>query len=195
MVSELALLRFGGFRFTGFVLQDVFASILVGVNSDDAVNDLGHCSCVVSLRFVKQVLLPAKILDRCYIIEARTTMETHDTNRLVAVTFEPEESPSPPQTPRRLRPAPQQPAAVIAHQIAVEDDERRFAQSTTWRSCCVTVDRRAVSYFGQLGFALLVIVFCIVQLSRDSDCATWAKYSPVLMLVIGAMLPSPKLHD
>ena len=118
-------------------------------------------------------------------------MDPHSENRLVGVKFEPEESPSPLQTPRRPRPAPVQPSAVIAHQIEVEDDERRFAHETT----CVTVDRRAVSYFGQLGFALLVIVFCIVQLSRDSDCATWAKYSPVLMLVIGAMLPSPKLHD
>ena len=124
-------------------------------------------------------------------------MDTHDTNRLVAVTFEPEESPSPPQTPRRLRPAPQQreSSAMTAHKIEVDNQERKFAHETTWRSCCVTVDKRAVSYFGQLGFALLVIVFCIVQLSRDSDCATWAKYSPVLMLVIGAMLPSPKLHD
>ena len=84
---------------------------------------------------------------------------------------------------------------MTAHKREVDNEERKFAHETTWRSCCVTVDRRAVSYFGQLGFALLVIVFCIVQLSRDSDCATWAKYSPVLMLVIGAMLPSPKLHD
>ena len=44
-MSELALLCFGGFRLAGFVLQDVFTPILIGVNSDDAVNDLGHCSC------------------------------------------------------------------------------------------------------------------------------------------------------
>ena len=71
-------------------------------------------------------------------------METHDTNRLVAVTFEPEESPSPPQTPRRLRPAPQgsEESAITAHKIQVEDDERKFDHETTWRSCCVTVDRR-----------------------------------------------------
>ena len=43
-------------------------------------------------------------------------------NRLVAVTFDTPEGESPPQTPRRQRPAP--PSAVIAHQIAVDDAAR-----------------------------------------------------------------------
>ena len=74
-----------------------------------------------------------------------------DTNRLVTVEFEPEESPSPMQTPRRLRPAPLQPrepSAVTAHKFAVEDDERKFQHETGWRSCCWTVDKRALLYFG-----------------------------------------------
>ena len=42
MVSELALLLFGGFRLAGLVLEDVFTPILICVNSNDAVDCLGH---------------------------------------------------------------------------------------------------------------------------------------------------------
>ena len=124
-------------------------------------------------------------------------MEPHDTNRLVTVEFEPEESPSPIQTPRRLRPAPLQrePAAVTAHKFAVEDDERRFQHETTWRSCCLTVDKRALLYFGQMGVGILIIAFCISMLIMDDSCNSFARYSPLLTLVVGIMLPAPKLHD
>ncbi len=124
-------------------------------------------------------------------------MDPHDTNRLVTVTFDPEESPSPLQTPRRLRPAPLQrePAAVIAHKIQVEDEERRFAHETTWRSCCLTVDKRALLYFGQMGVGILIIAFCISMLIMDDSCDSFARYSPLLTLVVGIMLPAPKLHD
>ena len=125
-------------------------------------------------------------------------MEPHDTNRLVTVEFEPEESPSPMQTPRRLRPAPLQPrepSAVTAHKFAVEDDERKFAHETTWRSCCLTVDKRALLYFGQMGVGILIIGFCIAMLATDDSCDSFARYSPLLTLVVGIMLPAPKLHD
>ena len=124
-------------------------------------------------------------------------METHDTNRLVAVTFEPEESPSPPQTPRRLRPAPQQreSSAMTAHKIEVDNQERKFAHETGWRSCCWTVDKRALLYFGQMGVVILIIAFLHTMLATDDSCDSFARYSPLLTLVVGIMLPAPKLHD
>jgi hypothetical protein len=121
-------------------------------------------------------------------------MDPHDTNRLVAVTFEPEESPSPPQTPRRLRPQ-RESSAVIAHKIQVDAEERKFAHETTWRSCCLTVDKRALLYFGQMGVGILIIGFCIAMLATDDSCDSFARYSPLLTLVVGIMLPAPKLHD
>ena len=99
-------------------------------------------------------------------------MDPHAENQLMGVEFEPEESPSPMQTPRRLRPAPLQPrepSAVTAHKFAVEDDERRFAHETTWRSCCLTVDKRALLYFGQMGVGILIIGFCIAMLATDDS--------------------------
>ena len=125
-------------------------------------------------------------------------MDPHASNQLIGVTFENEESPSPLQTPRRLRPAPLQPrepSAVTAHKFAVEDVERKFAHETTWRSCCLTVDKRALLYFGQMGVGILIITFCVAMLIQNQDCDTFARYSPLLALVVGIMLPAPKFHD
>ena len=121
-------------------------------------------------------------------------------NRLVAVTFDSPESESPPQTPRRLRPAliplqPREPSAVTAHKIAVEDEERRFVHATTWRSCCLTVDKRVLLYFGQMGIGIVIIAFCLAMLIKNENCETFSRYSPLLTFIIGIMLPAPKLHD
>ena len=124
-------------------------------------------------------------------------MDPHSENRLVAVSFDTPESPSPPQTPRRLRPAALQreSSAITAHKIAVDDEERRFQHETGWRSCCWTVDKRALLYFGQKGVGILIIEFCVTMLIQNQDCVTFSHYSPLLTLVVGIMIPAPKLHD
>ena len=123
-------------------------------------------------------------------------MDPHDTNQLMAVSFDPPESPSPPQTPRRLRPAaplPRESSAVIAHKIEVEDDERKFAHETTWKSCCVTVDRRAVSFFSQLILSVAVVAFCIIMLATNQNCETFSRWSPLLLLIVGIWVPAPHM--
>ena len=125
-------------------------------------------------------------------------MDPHAENRLVAVSFDAPEGESPPQTPRRLRPAPLQPrepSAVTAHKFAVEDDERKFQHETGWRSCCWTVDKRALLYFGQMGIGIVIIAFCLAMLIQNENCETFSRYSPLLTFVVGIMLPAPKLHD
>ena len=84
---------------------------------------------------------------------------------------------------------------ILRGKIQVEDDERKFAHETTWRSCCLTVDKRALLYFGQMGVGILIIAFCVAMLIQNQDCDTFARYSPLLTLVVGIMLPAPKLHD
>ena len=127
-------------------------------------------------------------------------MDPHASNQLIGVAFDPPESESPPQTPRRIRPAPillqpREPSAVTAHKIAVEDEERRFVHATTWRSCCLTVDKRALLYFGQMGVGIVIIAFCLAMLIKNENCETFSRYSPLLTFIIGIMLPAPKLHD
>ena len=121
-------------------------------------------------------------------------MDTHAENQLIGVAFDSPDSPSPPQTPRRKRPAPLQPAAVIAHQIAVEDDERDYQHKTTWRSCCLVLDKRATIFFAQLTCSVIVVGFCIGMLVVNDDCNTFSRWSPLLVLILGVWLPQPSLR-
>ena len=107
-------------------------------------------------------------------------------NRLVAVTFDAPESPSPPQTPRRLRPARE---AVIAHQIAVDDDERAYQHKTT----CPVLDKRTTIFFSQLICSLIIVGFCVGMLVKNQDCPTFSRWSPLLVLILGVWLPQPSI--
>ena len=117
-------------------------------------------------------------------------------NRLVAVTFEPPDEDTHPQTPqpKRLRQH-REPSIVTAHKLHVDDEERKSTHETTWRSCCLTVDKRAMLYFGQMGVGVLIIGFCIAMLATDMSCDSFSRYSPLLTLVVGIMLPAPKIRD
>ena len=64
----------------------------------------------------------------------------------------------------------------------------------TWKSCvCGSSDKRAVLYFSQLSILLLVMGFCFVQLVRLPDCGDQQLYSSILTMVIGILIPSPKM--
>ena len=42
---------------------------------------------------------------------------------------------------------------LIQHQIIVEDDERKFNHDNTYRSFCLTCDKRALNYFTPINFS------------------------------------------
>ncbi len=92
------------------------------------------------------------------------------------------------RAPPRLDPA------LVAHQIAVEDDERGFEHNNYWTSCCLRMDKRAVAYFGQMGISAAIIGFTIGMMSVYKDCDTFSRYSPLLTLVVGVWLPQPQLR-
>ena len=72
-------------------------------------------------------------------------------------------------TPKHLRVAdPELERLKITHAIEVEDkkiaddhEEKEFNHKVYWTSCCLKMDRRAVSYFGQMSFSAVIIAFCI----------------------------------
>jgi len=84
---------------------------------------------------------------------------------------------------------------VAEHKIVVEDDERDFAHRYQWTSCCLKVDKRALSYFTQAAFSAIIVVFCIIMLIQSHSCDTFSRYSPLLTLVIGVWMPSPQLKE
>ncbi len=84
---------------------------------------------------------------------------------------------------------------LVQHKIAVEDDERKFDHSYKWESCCLRVDKRALSFFTQAAFSAGIVAFTVGMMVVNQDCATFSRYSPLLTLVVGVWLPSPQMRD
>ena len=76
----------------------------------------------------------------------------------------------------------------------VEDDERKFNHDNMYHSCCLSVDRRGLTFFTQLFFSASVLIFCIAQLSLNPDCPTYAKYSSIMMFLVGIYIPNPNME-
>ena len=80
---------------------------------------------------------------------------------------------------------------LVQHQIDIEDGEIKFKHENYWVSCCLKMDKRAVSYFSQLTISISLCAFTIGMMAVNQDCATFSRYSPQLTLVVGIWLPQP----
>ena len=85
--------------------------------------------------------------------------------------------------------------SFVQHQIDVDDENRKFEHDNTYKSCCLTIDKRALNFFTQAIFSGAIIGFCITMLSTNTDCPTFSRYSPLLTFIIGVYLPNPHLKD
>ena len=85
--------------------------------------------------------------------------------------------------------------SITQHQIEVDDENRKFEHTNTYKSCCLTIDKRALNFFTQAIFSGAIIGFCIVMLSTNTDCATFSRYSPLLTFIIGIWVPNPHMKD
>jgi hypothetical protein len=85
-------------------------------------------------------------------------------------------------------PAPELHRRVLEHAIDMKEKEEEH----NWRSLCLTVDKRAITFFSQFFITLIVISFCIVQLFRLESCDSQQAYLGLLTLLIGCFLPQPQ---
>ena len=65
-------------------------------------------------------------------------------------------------------------------------------QDNTWKSCCLSMDRRAVQYFTQLAVISSVMSLCIYKLATDGSSEVQTSFTGLLTLLIGVLIPSPK---
>jgi len=92
--------------------------------------------------------------------------------------------------------------AIDLTQDAIRDEEKtktilqtelaRKRYENTWSSCCMTIDRRATTFFTQVFIIILILIFCIYQLITLTDCEPQQAYLGLLTLLIGILIPSPK---
>lgn len=66
-----------------------------------------------------------------------------------------------------------------------------YLEERQWKSCCLTIDRKAVVFFSTLGISLIMIAFCIFQLTTSKSCETQTTYMGLLTLVLGIWIKSP----
>ena len=60
---------------------------------------------------------------------------------------------------------------VAKHQIEVDSEERKFDHSYKWESCCLRVDKRALSFFTQAAFSAGIVAFSVGMMVVHQDCA------------------------
>ncbi len=63
-----------------------------------------------------------------------------------------------------------------------------------WKSCCLSVDRRAVQYFSQLVVISAAMSLCIFKLGTDSSQETQVSFTALLTLLIGVIVPTQNLN-
>jgi hypothetical protein len=64
-----------------------------------------------------------------------------------------------------------------------------------WVSCCYKCNKNAVVFFSQLIMCVSVVCFCMIQLYNSDSCNQDALYSGIMMLILGAFLPTPKIKE
>jgi len=67
------------------------------------------------------------------------------------------------------------------------------ADDTTWKSCCLKVDKNAMKYFIQVAILTGLIIFSATMLVIDDRCESQRNYGSLLMICLGTFIPSPKL--
>jgi hypothetical protein len=77
--------------------------------------------------------------------------------------------------------------------LNIHEKKSNIEIDNTFRSCCLTMDRRALSFFTTLSISLIIISFCIVQLSGADSCEETNTWLALLMFVIGIWIKSPAM--
>ena len=78
---------------------------------------------------------------------------------------------------------------ILEHEIKVQDE----TYDNNWKSCCITMDKRAVQYFSQISIICFIIMFNIYQLLTLHECSSQVPYMSLLTFLIGLLCPNPKL--
>ena len=75
----------------------------------------------------------------------------------------------------------------IEHKIDVENKELELE----WKSCCLTVDKNMVLYFGQISFAFAVLAFSAAMLIKaEGQCDQSAPYINLISFLLGKLFSS-----
>ena len=73
------------------------------------------------------------------------------------------------------------------------NERKSLSDNTTWKSCCIRVDKNAVKYFIQVGVLSSLILTSLTMLIVNDECNSQRNWSGLLMVCLGVFLPNPKM--
>lgn len=72
-------------------------------------------------------------------------------------------------------------------------EEKKEPTHRVWQSCCFECDKDASVFFSIYFIIVSVVGFCFYQLTNMPDCSDQQTYVGVLSLILGVLLPQPKI--
>ena len=78
---------------------------------------------------------------------------------------------------------------------AVEIEKELIKTENTYRSCCLTSDKRALQFFSQFTICVGVLLFSMYKLINSVECEETQVYIGMITMIIGIYLPNPKIKN
>ena len=83
------------------------------------------------------------------------------------------------------------PAEALSHARPAANEYSPSGSDDSWKSCCLTTDRQAVVYLGQLTFSFTVLAFCGMMLYKaNGSCEQSSPYIGLISFLLGKLLSS-----
>jgi hypothetical protein len=76
---------------------------------------------------------------------------------------------------------------------AVEIEKDLINTENTYKSCCLTSDKRALQFFSQFTISVGVLLFSMYKLINSAECEETQVYIGLITMIIGIYLPNPKM--
>jgi hypothetical protein len=73
------------------------------------------------------------------------------------------------------------------------EEEKEIPNKVVWRSFCLAMDKDFVVYITTFTLIAMVVVFCFYQLIHMESCSDQQAYLSVLSMILGVLLPQPRL--
>lgn len=79
--------------------------------------------------------------------------------------------------------------------LKLEKQERDFEQQYMYRSCCFALDKRVLDYACKVSVILIVLIFCIVQLTNNDHDGPREVYFSLISSIITLFINPPKIDE
>ena len=72
--------------------------------------------------------------------------------------------------------------------------EEKDFKNNVWRSCCFRLDKRVLLFWVQFFISLLVLLFCLYQITALRSCEAQSPFLAILSSILSVWLPTPLFH-